>query len=133
MEKHVMEESLALQVVRAFVAKMNAHTVDGLSTLMTDDHRLVTAEGAVMQGRNMVCQRWTAYFTKVPEYAIICEQVIAEGQTIAIFGKARGSAALDGQMDAVTRWEVPAAWKVVVRGTHVAEWHEYYRPEPAVK
>ncbi len=44
-----MEDSLALQVVRAFVRKINAHNVHGLYELMTDDHRLVGAFGVAMQ------------------------------------------------------------------------------------
>jgi len=115
-----MDESLALALVRAFVAKLNAHQVDGLYALMTDDHRCVDAFGAAVQGRDVVCHAWRAYFTRVPDYHIACEQVLSGGSTIAIFGTASGTFRQDGDVDPVQRWEVPAAWNVVVRGTSVA-------------
>ena len=120
-----MEESLALQVVRAFVAKINAHMVDALYELMTDDHLFVDAVGNAQQGRDVVRQAWIAYFTMVPDYYIVSTQVISEGETIAIFGSAGGTYSHNGQLDATNRWEVPTAWKVVVHGTRVAEWRVY--------
>jgi hypothetical protein len=38
-----IEETLTLQLVRAFVAKLNAHQADGWYELMTHDHRCVDA------------------------------------------------------------------------------------------
>jgi ketosteroid isomerase-like protein len=125
-----MDESLALALVRAFVAKINAHQVDGLYALMTDDHRYVDAFGAVAQGRAVMRHAWSRYFTQVPDYSITCDQVLSGGDTIAIFGKAGGTDNQAGQLDPTHRWEVPAVWKVVVRGTRVAAWHVYMDTHP---
>ncbi len=125
-----MEDSLALQVVRAYVRKINAHNVDELYELMTADHRLVDAFGAAMHGREIVRETWGTYFKRVLDYAITCEQFISGGNTIAIFGTASGTTRPEDQLSPAHRWSVPAAWKVVVRGTRVAEWHEYMDTYP---
>ncbi len=125
-----MEDSLALGVVRAFVAKINAHQADGLYDLMTDQHRFVDAFGPSAQGRAVLRQVWSEYFTRVPDYSITCEQVLSGGDTIAIFGNAGGSDSQHAPLHLARRWEVPAAWKVIVRGTRVAEWHVYMDAHP---
>ncbi len=125
-----MEESLALQVVRAFVAKINAHNVEGLYELMTNDHVYVDALGARQQGRHVIRQAWMVHFALVPDYYITSAQVLSEGETIAIFGRAGGTYSHRGQLHAANRWEAPAAWKVVVRGTRVAEWRIYTDNQP---
>lgn len=125
-----MEESLALQVVRAFIAKINAHAVAGLCELMTEDHRCVDVFGATGQGREAMRHAWQAYFTTVPDYRIAGKHVISEDQTIAIFGTVSGTYRDDTAGHPAQRWEVSAAWKAVVRGTRVAEWHVYYAARP---
>lgn len=125
-----MEESLALQVVRAFIAKINAHTTDGLAALMTDDHRCVDTFGATGQGREVVRQLWRAHFTNVPDYKIVCKHMISEDYIIAIFGTVSGTYQHSSTKVAPQSWEVPAAWKAVVHGTRVAEWHTYYGVPP---
>ncbi len=125
-----MEETLALELVRAFVAKINAHQADGLYELMTNDHRCVDAFGTAVQGREMVRQAWRAYFLEVPDYHIACEQVISGGTTIAIFGTVSGTVSQAGHLAPAQRWEVPAAWNVVVRGTRVAAWQVYMDTHP---
>jgi ketosteroid isomerase-like protein len=125
-----VEESLALQVVRAFVSKVNGHNVEGLHELMTPDHLFVDALGVVQHGRDVVRQAWKVYFAMVPDYSIASSHVLSEGETIAIFGRAGGTYSQSGEMQAANRWEAPAAWKVVVRGTRVAEWRVYMDSQP---
>jgi hypothetical protein len=71
-----IEETLTLQLVRAFVAKLNAHQADGLYELMTPTTIAASMPSAV-QGRDVVCQAWRAYFTQVLDYRIACEQVLS--------------------------------------------------------
>jgi ketosteroid isomerase-like protein len=125
-----VEESLALQVVRAFVAKINAHKADALYDLMTEDHLFVDALGSAQQGRELARQGWIAHFNMTPDYYIACDKVLSEGETIAIFGRAGGTYSHNGQLRPANRWEAPAAWKVVVRGTRVAEWRIYTDSQP---
>lgn len=126
-----MEESLALQVVRAFIAKINAHTADGVAALMTDDHRCVDTFGAAGQGRDVVRHAWQAHFTTVPDYRIVCQHIISEDYIVAIFGTMSGTSQQQDTPHASQGWQVPAVWKAVVRGTRVAEWHVYYAVPPA--
>ncbi len=43
-----------LELVRAFVGRINAHDVDGLAALMTEDHRFIDSLGQVVRGREAV-------------------------------------------------------------------------------
>lgn len=125
-----MEESLALQVVRAFIAKINAHTADGLYALMTADHRCIDTFGPAGQGRDPVRHAWRAYFTNVPDYGIVCQHVIAEDQTVVVFGTVSATYHHQEAPHAATHRVVPAVWKAMVHGTRVAEWHVYYESPP---
>ncbi len=123
-----IEETLTLQLVRAFVAKINAHQADGLYELMTHDHRCVDAFGGAEAGRGV--SRLAGVFhpgTGLPDRL---RAGALWGDTIALFGTASGTVSQDGDVDPVQRWEVPAAWNVVVRGTRVAAWHVYMDTHP---
>jgi ketosteroid isomerase-like protein len=43
-----------LELVRAFVGRINAHDVDGLAALMTEDHRFIDSLGQIVRGREAV-------------------------------------------------------------------------------
>lgn len=126
-----MEESLALQVVRAFIAKINAHTADGVYALLTADHWCVDTFGPTGQGRDPVRLAWQVHFANVPEYRIVCQHVIAEDQTVVVFGTVSGTDRHAAARHAATPRAVPAVWKAVVQGTRVAEWQVYYGLPPA--
>lgn len=54
-------------------------------------------------------------------------------RVFALFGTARGTYEVDGQLLAENKWEVPAAWKAVVRDGLLAEWHVFAENYKTVK
>jgi len=105
-------------VTRAFVDRINDHDVDGLGTLMTEDHVFIDALGAKTVGRKQMRKSWQSYFEAFPDYRITVKEILPHGETVAVFGSAKGTLA----GDAKGRWKTPGAWKAVIRDGLVAEW-----------
>ena len=113
------------EVAAAFVSRINAHDVDGLFRLMTDDHAFVDALDGRVVGRIAMHAGWQAYFRMVPDYWIRVDTVLRKDGVVGLFGVAGGSY-LNGSAGGETAsWNVPAAWLAEVRGDAVATWRVY--------
>jgi len=128
-----MNETNSVDVALAFVAKINAHDVDGLVALMTPDHVFIDGLGNVARGSDKMRSGWKAYLAWFPDYAVEITEQLARGDVVALFGKARGTYAVDGKLPRENFWEIPAAWRAVIRNGHVAEWQVYCDNDPARK
>jgi len=113
------------ETARVFVSKINAHDVDGLGSLMTDEHTFVDALDNRAVGRSTMQAGWRAYFSMVPDYWIKVETVLQEGCTVALFGQAGGSYSASGGDSPKEGWQIPAAWLAEVKGDRVAVWRVY--------
>ena len=58
------------ETVQRFVDQINAHDVEGLSVLLTPDHRFIDSLGSIIVGRETMRQGWREYFQMVPDYHI---------------------------------------------------------------
>lgn len=114
----------------AFVEKINAHDVSGLCTLMTADHLFIDSVDAKVRGRENMRKAWLAYFHIVPDFTIEVSQMMVTGSTVGLFGRARGTFSPDGTLARENQWEMPSAWRAVVRDGLVAEWQVYADNEP---
>jgi len=120
----------ATEVVLAFVENINRHDVDKLCRMMTEDHEFVDSLGAVVRGKDAMRMAWTAYFFLIPDYAIDIDDVVAKGETVALFGTACGTCAVDGQLLPENRWRIPLALRGSVRDGRVARWQVFADNEP---
>ena len=128
-----MNRGSSVDVAMAFVARINAHDVDGLVALMTPDHLFVDALDHSFRGAEQMRQGWKFYFAMFPDYAIEVTDEFSRGDVVAMFGKARGTFAVNGNLARENFWEIPAAWKAVVKEGRVAEWRVYCDNDPARK
>lgn len=119
-----------VDVVLRLVTGINAHDVAAIGSLLTDDHRFVDSLGSVVAGRANVQKSWQGYFAMVPDYRIEVRQTCHSGEVVVVLGSAHGTYAPDGRLREENRWEIPAAWRAVVRGDRVAEWQVYADNEP---
>src|SRR6266567_9302353 len=115
----------SISTVLAFVAAINAHDVEALVALMTDDHIFIDAFGESWQGRDTMRRAWKGYLAWFPDYKITVEETFVNHDTVVMLGKAAGTFAVDGQLPAENHWELPAAWKAVVRDGQVSHWQVY--------
>jgi uncharacterized protein (TIGR02246 family) len=120
-----------IEVVMAFIGRINAHDVDGLCRLMSPDHVFVDAQGSRWQGVEAMRAAWTGYFQWFPDYRISHEQFLQNGNLVAVFGTASASSAVRESSAQANGWQAPAAWMAVVRDGLVAEWRVYADNEGA--
>ena len=118
------------QVVARFVEAINAHNAEALLAFMTEDHRLADAGDCRVTGHESLRRAWNEYWTWMPDYRIEVQNMLSRGETVGVFGTARGTYAPDGRMRPENQWAIPAAWRAVVRGGHVAEWQVYADNSP---
>jgi ketosteroid isomerase-like protein len=128
-----MNPQNAADVAMAFVTKINEHDLDGLVVLMTPDHVFVDALDNTFRGADQMRQGWKGYFAMFPDYAIEVMDELNHGNLVAMFGKARGTFAVNGKLPRENFWEIPAAWKAVVKDGLIAEWRVYCDNDPARK
>jgi predicted ester cyclase len=116
--------------VKAYIALINAGDAKGLAALGAPKLRFVDASG----GRHTLDQEgWAAYFSDFPDYRIEVEQLIADGETVAVFGSASGSYQGRGSTQPLAVWRFPSAWRAIVRKGKVAEWRVYADIEPMLQ
>ncbi|MFI5142691.1 MAG: nuclear transport factor 2 family protein [Thermoanaerobaculales bacterium] len=120
----------AKRVAFAFVAAICEHEVDGLAELMTEDHVFVDSLGNRVEGRQQMKAGWESYFRMVPDYAIAIDETLVDGAVVVLLGTARGTYSPDGALRSDDAWSTPAAWRVQIRGSLVAEWRVYADNEP---
>ena len=64
--------------VLAFIDCINAHHVEGLAELMSDDHTFIDAHGNQVSGREKMTAGWRGYFEWFPDYYIEVNEVFEE-------------------------------------------------------
>jgi ketosteroid isomerase-like protein len=119
-----------LQIMQKFVACINRQDVDGLAALMSEDHRFVDSLGQVVTGRENMRQGWKYYFSMVPDYELVPESWMSEGEAAVMLGTARGSYSPDGVISPERKWSCPAVCRALVKGALVTEWRVYADNEP---
>jgi ketosteroid isomerase-like protein len=119
-----------LAVAEAFAKAINSRSVPAMLELMTDDHALVDSLGSMVVGKQNMARAWEGYFRMVPDYSIAVDQNLVQGSTVVMLGTAQGTFAPDGKLLPENRWSTPAAWRVEIKGSLVAQWRVYADNEP---
>jgi ketosteroid isomerase-like protein len=119
-----------VSLILEFVGRLNAHDVKGMCDLMTEDHLFVDSLGEQLRGREQMRRAWVQYFYLFPDFTITCQNIFRRDHELALFGSAQGSYTVGSPVPASNRWQMPAAWRAVVRGGRVAEWHVFADNEP---
>jgi len=122
-----------LEVAMDFIKRINEGDVDALCELMTSEHIFQDALGKRFIGREKMREGWKAYFKTVTQYHVHADEFFQTGERMAIFGTASGVYAGSGGAAAENFWEVPAAWRAVIRDGLVAEWRVYADNQPLRK
>ena len=123
----------ALEVVMEFIKCINTGDPIALGEMMTEDHVFQDPLGVRFVGRDKMIEGWKQYFKFVADYRIRADELFQTDQTFAVFGSASGVYAGNGNAGKENFWEVPAAWRAVVRGNLIAEWRVYADNQPLRK
>lgn len=123
-----------LELAMEFIKRINSGDVNSLCDLMTEGHIFQDALGKRFIGRETMRQSWTMYFKMVADYQVHAEEFFQTDDRLAIFGSASGRYTGGAAATANDNfWEVPAAWRAVVKDGLVAEWRVYADNQPLRK
>lgn len=109
------------QTILAFMERINAHDVEGVAALMSDDHTFIDAHGNQVSDKEQMIAGWRAYFEWFPDYYIEITDLLENGDNFALFGFAGGS--FKGNES--ESWRLPAAWKAIVKHGRVTLWQVF--------
>jgi ketosteroid isomerase-like protein len=113
----------APETFQRFVAAINGHDIEALTSLMTSDHLFVDSIGNRVQGAEFMQTGWRGYFAMCPDYWIRVRNLLSERETVLATGEAGGT--IDG-----IAWQTPAAWQGVFVGGQVSEWRVFADNKP---
>ncbi len=120
-------------IVKEYVKKINAHDVDGMLRMMTDDHEFVDSLGINIHGRSNMKMAWDVLLSFFPDYEIHINEIIGKSGKIALFGYAKGTLAADGKIMHENKFEIPASWTAVVKDGLIQKWRVYADNAPVRK
>lgn len=109
------------ETIQAFIDAINAHDVESLAKLMSDEHVFIDPHGNEMRGRETMTVGWRGYFEWFPDYYIEVSDIFENREAFAMFGFAGGS--FKGNEDA--EWRLPAAWRAIVKDGRIALWQVF--------
>ena len=115
---------MARQTVLDFIAAINAHDIEKIISLMTEDHIFIDCHGN-RQNKNEMRIGWLGYFSWFPDYRIEIEEMLVLGRTVGIFGFASATYNTQDVLPDQNHWRLPAAWKAAVENNKIKLWQVY--------
>lgn len=95
---------------------INSQDIDGLSSLMTEDHTFIDRKDEVDEGKDTMIKGWTEFFKSFPDYKNTFEKVESRGDLVILYGFATWEKGSDPDY---------AIWTARVESDLVAEWRIY--------
>jgi ketosteroid isomerase-like protein len=120
----------AIETVLDFIDRINKRDADKLAELMTEDHIFVDSLGNTIQGREKMRVGWRGYYSFCPDYWVTHEEILGNGNIVAVFGTAGGTIAANGKLPPENKWRTSAAWLAVVDSGLVKKWQVYADNKP---
>jgi ketosteroid isomerase-like protein len=120
----------AIETVLDFLDRINKRDADKLAELMTEDHKFIDSLGNTMQGREKMRAGWQGYYSFCPDYWVTHEEILGNGNIVAVFGAAGGTIAANGKLPPENKWRTSAAWLAVVENGLVKKWQVYADNKP---
>lgn len=115
-----MAQDTPASVALAFIERINARDLDGLTALLTDDHLFIDYRGNEERGRDLVREGWAGYFRAYPDYRIRVDHVLTSGDGVAIVGRTTGS-----HVGPDVEANEAVVWTADIDHGRVAEWRIY--------
>jgi ketosteroid isomerase-like protein len=100
-----------------FNERINNRDVDGLGTLMTDDHTFNDTADHAIRGKSDCLEAWRGFFKSFPDYRNAFDWFVVDDARVVIVGGR--SSCSDARLDG------PALWVARARDDKLAEWRVY--------
>jgi hypothetical protein len=108
-----------IAVAISFIDCINRGDLDGLTSLMTDDHALVVLDEPALVGREKNRDAWGGYLSSFPDYVIYPRLIVGRDTSVAVLGTTTGSHL--GLTDA-EEMALQVIWLAEVRSGRLALW-----------
>ena len=95
---------------------INSQDIDGLSSLMTEDHVFIDRQGEIDRGKESMTKGWVDFFNAFPDYRNTFLTVKAQGNTVVLYGYATWEKGSEPDY---------AIWTARIESGLVAEWRIY--------
>jgi ketosteroid isomerase-like protein len=115
-----------IDVVLKFEQLINSRDPAAIISLLTTDSVFVDSLGSGVQGLEKLRAAWEGYFKMVPDYTISHDEIFSHGETVALFGSARGTFRRTEE----NFWKTTAAWRASVKDGKIALWQVFADNEP---
>lgn len=114
-----------IKTVEAFIEAINQRDPYKISALTTDDYTFIDSSGYVDTHRENIIYGWKGFFEMFPDYRIKVDEIITDGNIVALFGSAFGT--YNGKRGLIpeNRIGMPAAWKAIVENGKIKLWEVY--------
>jgi ketosteroid isomerase-like protein len=119
-----------VDVVLNFEQAINSRNPTAIVGLLAADSVFVDSMGARVQGLEKLRAAWEGYFKMVPDYTVSHDEIFSRGDTVAVFGSARGTFSMDGQVRKENFWQTTAAWRALVKDGKISLWQVFTDNEP---
>ncbi len=113
------------EIALAFVDAINSKDIERLAGLMTDDHKFIDGDGSEHIGKDQMKVGWKKHFELIPDLTLTVSNQFEEKDTVVLFGRSRGTIIQKGKLKPENSWQVPSAWRVLVKSEKVAVWQLY--------
>ena len=100
----------AIETVLDFLDRINKRDADNLAELMMEDHKFVDSLGNTMQGREKMRVGWRGYYLFCPDYWVTHEEILGNGNIVAVFRAAGGTMAANGKLPPENKWRRLPGW-----------------------
>ncbi len=92
---------------------------------MTDDHTFVDSGGAAISGREAMLAGWRQCFALFPDYGSLWVRSCRAEPLSPCLARGPGLTLENTELCRRTRWNGPAAWKVLVEGGRIKTWQVF--------
>jgi ketosteroid isomerase-like protein len=112
-------------IVACFVKAINAHDVNEIENLMSEDHIFIDASGNKSVGKKGMKKGWEGYYELFPDYQIEISDIIENDPVFGLFGYVSGTYKnLTNRLNS-NFWRTPASWKAIVENNKIKYWQVY--------
>jgi hypothetical protein len=109
----------------AFVDAINKKDIKSLADLMTDHHKFIDGDGTEHAGKDRMKLGWEDHFKLIPNLTLSVMMKFEERETVILVGQSKGTFIEKGILKKENSWQVPSAWRVLVKSGKVSEWQLY--------
>jgi ketosteroid isomerase-like protein len=112
-----MDSSKLILTALKFNEKINQRDLEGLTELMTDDHKFIDNFGEVTKGKDVMREGWRDFFGKYPDYRNVFTIVAVQDGVVVMVGHSTCS---------YKQLAGPNIWTARIRDDCVSEWRVYW-------